>query len=412
MGVGVIVDGYSTGRHLGPRFRERGWDCVHVQSRHELTWFQRATYAPEDYVANLRYDGDLGRTVAELARYRPCFVIPGSESGVLLADQLADALDVPGNGLVKSEARRNKYLMLEALRECGVPTVDQVSSNQFAALHEWARRRTDWPLVAKPVASSGTDHVTFCHSIEELRAAYEAIMSSPNFLNEHNDEVLVQEAMTGDEYMVNTVSWDGCHWVTDLWRSPKLIIDDAPVYDRQTLVPCDGHEEIVEYSFRTLDALDIRYGATHVELVDTLRGPRLLEIGARLEGSANPAAVAACLGHDQVSVTVDTYIAPDSLRERARRTYQLERHCVSVVLISHQRGVLRDLSAVDTIRGLESFFSISFNLQPGQVMPITRDLLTTPGVVYLVHEDTTVVNRDSRTIRELERNGLYAIDEG
>jgi hypothetical protein len=69
--VAVIVDGYSTGRHLSPTFRQRGWDCVHVQSRPGLMPFQRASFTPRDYLINLRHDdGHPERTVAALEPYQ------------------------------------------------------------------------------------------------------------------------------------------------------------------------------------------------------------------------------------------------------------------------------------------------------------------------------------------------------
>jgi biotin carboxylase len=288
--------------------------------------------------------------------------------------------------------------------------VDEVKSGDVDELCAWAERRDQWPVVAKPPASSGTDHVMFCHSVEELRAAARAILSSPNFLNEENCEVLVQELLTGDELIVNTVSWANRHVVTDIWRCPKLLVNGAPLYDLQRLVPYEDNEAVVDYIRRALDALEIRYGPAHAEVIVTADGPRLLEVGARVEGSMNPAAVAAAVGRDQVSLTVDAYVDPSGFATLAASRYRIARHCACVVLMSPRRGVLRSLDGLDAIRGLESFFSVNCNVVPGQVIPETRDLLSSPGHVYLVHEDPAIVERDWQRIRQMERDGLYVIE--
>lgn len=46
-------------------------------------------------------------------------VLPGAETGVELADQLSHHLGLRSNGIEKSLARRNKYIMGETVRSAG-----------------------------------------------------------------------------------------------------------------------------------------------------------------------------------------------------------------------------------------------------------------------------------------------------
>ena len=52
-------------------------------------------------------------------------VIPGAETGVELADRLSSRLGLRSNGESGSLARRNKYLMGEAVRNAGIRAVLQ-----------------------------------------------------------------------------------------------------------------------------------------------------------------------------------------------------------------------------------------------------------------------------------------------
>jgi len=51
--------------------------------------------------------------------FRLLAVIPGAETGVELADQLSFHLGLRTNGIEKSLARRNKYIMGETVRDAG-----------------------------------------------------------------------------------------------------------------------------------------------------------------------------------------------------------------------------------------------------------------------------------------------------
>lgn len=412
IGTVVVVDGYSTGRHLLPAVSARGWRCVHVHSAPEVPSPWRASYVVQEYAAELWHSGTVERMAAALARYEPSAVIPGAESGVVLADQLTAALGVPGNGPAKAAARRDKYLMNEALREAGVPAMDHCKSGSVAELRRWAERRSRWPVVVKPVRSAGTDHVTLCHTPADIEESCRSILSADTVLGERNEEVLLQEYLLGREYMVNTISRDGRHHVSDIWHCPKRYVDRAPVHDREELQPYEGHEELVAYAMRALDALQVRFGAAHVELVRTADGPRLLEIGARLEGGIDPAAVAACVGHDPVGMTVDSYVDPAAYQRFAQASYRPRRSGLCVLLICPTSGVLRSITGFDRVRALDAYFSSRLTVRPGEWVRATRDLQTIPGLVYLVHEDPARLEHGYRTIRELERDGLYDIEPG
>jgi biotin carboxylase len=407
--VCAIVDGVSTGRFLFPAFRERGWHCVHVLSRREMLPYHRASFVAHDYLADLRHDGSVERTAAALEPYRPRYVIAGAETGVLLADQLSETLGLPGNGPAMALARRNKYLMVEAVRAAGLPSVEHIKSSSLDELRAWVAWRGSWPVVAKPLDSAGTDLVTFCRSTEELERSFTSIISTRTIFDERNREVLVQEYLEGPEFMVNTISRGGRHRVIDMWQVTKKDVGGAPVYDLEVLVPVEGNEALVRYVYDALDALEIRHGPAHSEVIMTRGGPKLVEIGARLEGAIDPNAVAASVGFDPVAVTVDSYVDPAAFEQFSEAPHRLLNQSFCAFLISPRSGVLRRLAGEERIRQLGSYFSSSLRVKPGQRIQETVDLQTTPGLVYLVHPDRARLEADYRAIRQLEQDGLYDV---
>src|SRR4051794_22564616 len=155
--VAVLVDAYTAGRHLPPAFERAGADCVHVQSTPSPL---ESMPAPDlsAYAANVVHE-DVDKTVAVLSGYPVVCVIAGHEAGVLLADELSDAMGLPTNGARTARQRRNKYEMIEALRRAGLHCAQQFKSRDAEEIADWAERAGPYPFVVKPLESGATDGV-------------------------------------------------------------------------------------------------------------------------------------------------------------------------------------------------------------------------------------------------------------
>ena len=132
---------------------------------------------------------------------------------------LQDA-SVATNGSSGTEARRNKYLMGEAVRAAGVRAVMQRRASTWAEIEafltEW--QPSPYNVIVKPMESAGSDDVTLCHSEAAVKAAFGNIMGKVNSLGCVNEGVLVQEYLQGTEYVVDTVSLAGAHKCVALWE--------------------------------------------------------------------------------------------------------------------------------------------------------------------------------------------------
>ena len=89
--------------------------------------------------------------------------------------------------------------MGEKVRAAGVRAVQQVQATTWAEiqvfLDAWDLTKTPelFEAIVKPVESAGSDDVTLCRSIEEVREAFGNIMGKTNGLGQVNEAVLVQE---------------------------------------------------------------------------------------------------------------------------------------------------------------------------------------------------------------------------
>lgn len=404
----AIVDAYSTGTLLPAALRRHGTEWVHVQSPNPDI---HMTFTAEGFVDYIRHDGDLEVTASALRKHGVSLVIAGTESGVELADQLSAELGTPGNGMSRPTSRRNKYDMVLAVRDAGLAHAATVVSPDVDDIIAWTEATVGYPVVLKPVASSGTDNVTACSSPEQVRAAHEKIMTSSSRLGIANTVVLAQEFLDGDEHFVNTVSRDGRHHTVEIWRYYKRQLPSGNIiydYD-EPLSPDDPDAKKLEfYAHQVLDALEIRNGAAHTEVMLTARGPVLVECAARLGGGQVPEILTRCFGANQVDLLALSMAKPDEFDRLPITAYQLLQHPRNVSLISpSDHGVVPSHEAMAAIRALPSYAHTVMVHPEGQALPRTIDVATQPGYVWLISDDPAEIMADYQELRQIELDGLY-----
>ncbi len=147
-----------------------------------------------DYIATVQHNDQIPDQELALAKtaqglldlpFNILGVLPGAETGVELADQLAERLHLRTNGTEGSLARRNKYDMGEKVRRAGIRAVKQAQCTSVAELHAFRdqlrlelRLSLDVPLhvVVKPAQSAGTDDVFLCATADEAEVAFKRIL--------------------------------------------------------------------------------------------------------------------------------------------------------------------------------------------------------------------------------------------
>jgi hypothetical protein len=407
----VIVEAYSSARHLPPLFHERGYDCVHVQSMPDMPPGDRAGFRPADFIANIVHDGDVAATAASVAAFAPTAMVAGVERAVPLADMLSEQLGLPTNGTASSLARRDKFRMIETVKRAGVPGLDQILAADLDTLLRW-HGGDERRVVLKPVSSAGNDGVRFCDDVTKVCEAFEELIGTTNVLGQPNQAVLAQEYLVGSEYIVNTVSAAGNHHVCDIWKMHHLSangVDEVPA--GAELMPRHGAEQdvLVEHTRLVLDALGIRNGPAHTELKLTPEGPRLIETGARLCGADVHVPAAAAIGESQLDWTVEACVNPERFAQRWQDSYRLVKHARIINLLSPVEGVLVGYPRLAEVRALRSFLDVVVRVTPGGRISRSVDDWTFPLRVYLAHEAESTVVRDALTVRYLDGKGFYDV---
>ncbi|GHH24706.1 hypothetical protein Srubr_81050 [Streptomyces rubradiris] len=410
--VGVLVDAYGTGNYLPAAFNRLGAEVIHVQSSAEPI-SRMQPWERSAYLDSLVYDVD-GSTEQILREVAPLFVLPGQEPGVLLADRLSEALNVRTNGTKLSDARRDKYKMIETVAAAGLRTARQLLTDDVEEAVSWADAFGHWPCVAKPLASASTDEVTICRNAEALRSAFRSVLSSTTVFNGANTKVLVQSYLEGTEYIVDTVSVDGHAYVCGVWQYEKRLLPNGkPIYNRDILLPSDtpAVEALISYTRSVLDAVGIHHGPAHTELIITDDGPALVEIGARVNGHLHPAFHDKAIGVNSADLTALAYLRPqDFLSRYGDGVYERRQPAVVYNAPTELSGTVDsvDEAVVQAIRDRPSVVDLVVKRQPGDVIVPTHDLLTSPLRVFMTHPDPVTLEIDYNFVASV-RESVFRI---
>jgi biotin carboxylase len=407
-----IVDAHSSAQQFAPAFRERGIETVHIQSRDPIPH----RWQPFDgsvHVDNIVHAGDLEATAQRVLEHRPLCVIPGTDTGVMLADALTERLGLASNGTTLSKARRDKFAMHKTLERAGVRAIPSLLSSDWSEIEAWIGRLGRFPVVLKPSDSGGTDFVFVAKTLQEAHEAFTTILGATSYFETIIDKVLVQEFIAGTEYLMNTVSVAGHHFMTDWWSLDK-VVDGNPIYEYGRLEPLRSElqRSVFAYVCSVLDALGVRFGPVHTELMLTPEGPILIEVNCRVIGAKLQIPIAAVLGYSDISVTIDAYTDPARFFARMNGPVPaITRQLSRVDLISPKTGTLTGLPRLDDVRALRSFFQVGSYVKIGGNLQRTIDLFTCPGFVDLIHEDPAVIHDDYQRIRAWEAADFYQVKE-
>jgi biotin carboxylase len=417
----LIVDAYSTGRYLAGRLH-------YLAPHHEIIHVQSSERLPNEFIDDFTeadFDRDLGIFQDVHALERAIgpnsveHVIPGSEPGVELADQLATRWKCQSrNRSTLARSRRHKYYMQERVKEFG----REESASQLVGSLEQARAvlldgRLSFPVVIKPPKSAGTDGVSVCRNFDALEDAVRGLLHFRDKLGNLNDELVMQEFLYGEEYCVSGISANGVHYFTDVWKYHKKTVGRASIYECDELLaatdPC--LIDILTYTQDVLTSVGIMFGPSHTELMLTEKGPRLIEVASRLQGGIDPLAMESALRCDPISLAAKSFVAPEEVRAmewseiNSLRIWPQSKSLLCVHFVSDVEGYFDAKHVVNFLRALPTYFGESMHPSADKKTRVrpTRDLFSSPGFCYLLADQKDSMWRDYAALRVEEHVSFY-----
>lgn len=427
----AVCDPYSTGCLVVKEMQKRGHGAIAIWSKEcseELKQHVPKAAGKMNYIAEIQEADSLDETIQRVKRaccgIPLAALIPGGEGGVDLSDKLSEAMGLPGNG-TGIPNRRDKKVQQDLIRKRGLRAIKEACGSKISEIEEFLKQET-YPLVLKPLDSAGSDGVKTVYSFEEAKEHFESLINKPMVNGPICEAILCQERLVGNEYVVDNVSCNGNHKLMMLWVYDKRPANGADfVYYAAKPVDPQSPEAklLVPYMQGVLDAIGVKYGATHGEVIITEGGPCLVEVNCRTNGGDGnwiPLARAltggadSCARYSQVDATADCYLDEEKF------------HCLpdlppsplkdsgeEVMLVSYDEGKVKATPGFDEIQQMNSFVQLETGAGIGSQVEKSVDLITGLGSVILMNDDKVDFERDLSRIRELETsNQMLVLEDG
>ena len=418
----IVVEAISTGFNFVRDIVNRNYNPIILNTKIDETednqaYFEVVRFANESIDVDalcLDEKESYEETLEMVRQYDPVIIVPGSEKGVILATKLSNDLGLKCNNIENIDAMTLKDKMQERLAEAGLRHIrGRVVSSVEDAIEYYDEEGLD-EVVVKPTYGAGSVGVKICQNKEEMIDGLNEMFESVNVYGDKLTEMVVQERIKGEEYVVNTVSCNGDHRVTTIMKYSKTKTEEGGNVYESTHFVYElglGEAELVDYAYDVADALGIRYGPVHGEYMIDDNGPVLIEVNCRPMGfNLDAEYVDKVSGQHETDSVLDAYLNPDKFYFERAKGYRLFAHACLKFFIVPKDIVAESYPMAHISNRLKSHYKTSQGIiEDAQLFVKTQDLETTGGTVYLVHEDGYALQQDLDFLRSVEKKAFELV---
>ncbi len=412
----VIVECVSSGMLYIDEIISRGYKplVVNVHRCTEEMKNYRAIIAKRyaDRVEYIEEGEDFDEFISRLKKYDVKAAFAGSEAGVRVADKIVKALGLRGNDADTTYLRCNKAGMYEALGKAGIRRIESEFVKSEDDIKDfWKKYELD-TCVLKFAESAATVGLKICNSLDDALDHYRYMKTITTDFGEKDAPILIQEYIGGTEYIVDTLSCDGRHMLTDVWVYSKVRSDDGTLaYDYAKLIKElePGHSDMIRYVYKVLDAVDMKWGLCHVEVKVDKKGPVLIETNARPIGLAmTQAYLDEALGYHLTDLAIEAYLNPKSFERMMHKPYNPKKYAMMKLMIVPEdfKGSFAPTFVFgNMIRSTREvlFFGHEGIYQYNR----TVDLETSPLTIKMINSDYGELMKDYEMLRLIESNYFH-----
>ncbi len=203
-----------------------------------------------------------------------------SDISVPTVSYVARNMGLIGNSINSAILCTNKFKMRQAFEKNGLkcPHFFKVVKNDDPKIK---RQTLSFPLIVKPVDRSGSKGVNKVFNFEKLISAIGTSLSESIC-----KQAIIEEFIEGIEVSVEVISFKGKHYILTI---TDKITSGNPHYvelehHQPSLLSNEIQNDIANETIKSLDALSIKYGASHAEFIISKKGIYITEVGARMGG--------------------------------------------------------------------------------------------------------------------------------
>lgn len=326
-------------------------------------------------------------------------VIAGTEQGVEYADQIAHFLNLPCNQYELFKARRDKGEMRKVLKESGLTCPGFIIAQSEEEALQFAQSHI-YPIVVKTPKGAMTSQVYVCEDLKSVLTAFREIFGKKDLYGHLCKGVVIEEYVSGPEYIVDTFSDGNTIHIMDTWQYEKIEVGGFKnVYYNSFLIPANTIKHIIDYALKISSIYGIKLGVAHLEIKDDpIRGPTLIEINARLPGGRLPTFVKKFSNFDPYRATIEVFTKGKTIFPQS---ITFSKYCAIASCPLTKKGEIIKIHGLEEIQKLPSYDSHVLSLHIGDVVEPSTHLGTIPLRVSMAHSELSQLQTDIKKAHEL-----------
>jgi biotin carboxylase len=300
-------------------------------------------------------------------------VLSITEAGVAVAARLNRLFGMRGSDETSVACLNDKARMRALLRANGFSEVAYAVLQGRGDIPAFAAR-AGFPLILKPVDGAGSHGIHKVNSVEKAQAAFDSLRAD-------GFTVLAEEYIDGQEYSVESFSFNGAHTVVAI--TEKVV--NAHFVEIGHVVPAMLQEATAEAVKRFVGAfltiMGVTNGPCHTEMKISPKGMKIIESHNRIGGGNISKLVQLVYGVDLVKLSaqwacdmIEPVIVPQAARGAA-----------AIHFLVFPAGKIAELDGLQHIEGNASTVEYSCLYGKGDTVPAMVDNSGRSGYV-LVHE--------------------------
>lgn len=291
--------------------------------------------------------------------------------------RVADEMRLRGISSETALKATDKWLMRKCLKEAGVAVPEFFlikSFNDLCLAAEGLDAGKEY--IVKPVDNSGSRGVFFIEDIKDLTKLKEIFDYSKRYTRSGN--LILEEYMRGDEMSVETFSIDGACKVLQL---TDKVTDKEPYFvEKMHIQPSKYQGEmkalIIEEVKKALQALGVKEGPAHTEVMVTREGPKIVEVGARTAGDH--------ISSDLLYLSTGIDLAKNLVRFSLEEEIDLQEKCKRASVIKYieaKEGTIREIGGLKEAKAMEGVHCVKLFKDRGDIIARVKNSTDRPGYV-------------------------------
>ena len=334
-------------------------------------------HANDYYQCSLK---DVDKAISIAKSIQPDGVTVGMcDVAVCTAAKICEELDLPGLDFQTAKRATDKFLMVSAFKEHCVPHPEYM----YIQKEDIGKRQFKFPLpcISKPIDMAGSRGINKISEETELLS-----LLKDSSLSSDSGDIIVEEYMEGPEVSVEILVID--HTPTVLQVTDKYTSGAPHFIEIGHSQPSQLSEETIEavsdVAKKAVNALGLYNCFAHAEIIITNRGPKMVEIGARMGGDG----IQEQLLLLSRGINAPLYAINFALGIHNEQPPQMINMCSAIKFIQSRPGIVQTIDYIEKASQIDGIKQIEILCKPGDKMRSPTDNSDRMG--YIISQEKTV----------------------